>query len=247
MNGRSIRRNPSKGLACIPLAACALLGLGLRDAGKEAAPKSSAAANRYIGADKCKLCHTGDSAGNPFAAWQTSDHSRAFEKLASDAARKAGKERGVDEPQKSDKCLKCHTTAFGAAADLVKKGFDAKLGVQCEACHGPGELHMKARLSAAAQDDGASSGEKGNAALAKIPEGEIAAHVDQKTCLACHNDESPTFQSFCFYEKRAKIQHLDPRKAHSKEDTLVCGCDKCPCKHGSDPEKCGVEPKDKKK
>jgi hypothetical protein len=220
-----------------------LLGLVIAQGGKEAKePKAAASANHYIGADKCKNCHQAEASGNQFAAWQKADHSKAFERLGSDEAKKVAKEKGIDDPQKSDKCLKCHTTAFGLPADMIKKGFDAKLGVQCESCHGPGEAHMKARFAAMAS----AGADASSAGPQKVPEGEIINTVDQKTCLGCHNDESPTFKPFCFYERAAKIQHLDPRKQHTKEQMLVCGCDKCDCKHGCDAGKCGAEPKSKK-
>jgi hypothetical protein len=237
MNHRSTWKSLATKSAWGAIAIFTLLGFVLAQGGKEA--KASAAGNKYIGAEKCKNCHSSDASGNQFAAWQKADHSKAFERLASDEAKKVAKEKGIDDPQKSDKCLKCHTTAFGLAADAIKKGFDPKQGVQCETCHGPGDAHMKARFAAAAD---AKPGE-----VQKIPEGEIISKIDQKTCLVCHNDESPTFKPFCFYERLAKIQHFDPRKERSAADSMVCGCDKCECKHGCEPGKCGVAPKDKKK
>ena len=229
------------------IAACALFGLVMAQGGKESKGAASPG-NKYIGAEKCKNCHSSDASGNQYGAWMKSEHSKAFEKLCSDEAKKFAKEKWIDDPQKSDKCIKCHTTAFGVAADMIKKGFDAKAGVQCESCHGPADQHMKARFAAASKAGGYEGfgDDKSKAApVQKVPEGEIIANVDQKTCLQCHNDESPTFKPFCFYERRAKIAHLDPRKTHTKEQTLVCSCGKCDCKHGSEPS-CGAEPKDKK-
>ncbi len=223
------------------IAAFALVGLVLAQGGKEAKGAAAAAPSaKYIGAEKCKNCHSSDASGNQYGAWMKSEHAKAFEKLGSDEAKKLAKEKGIDDPQKSDKCIKCHTTAFGVAADMIKKGFDAKAGVQCESCHGPAEQHMKARFAAASQ-----AGADANAAPQKVPEGEIISKIDQTTCLKCHNDESPTFKPFCFYERRAKIAHLDPRKTHTKEETMVCSCAKCECKHGSEPS-CGAEAKEKK-
>jgi hypothetical protein len=154
---------------------------------------------------------------------------------------------GIDDPQKSDKCLKCHVTGFGLAADLLKKGFDPKLGVQCESCHGPGELHKKARLAAVGKG-GAEDGfgdDKGKVAeRQKIPADEIISMPEQKTCLTCHNEESPTFKPFCYYERLEKVRHDDPRKPHA--DKLVCACEKCACVHGCETGKCGTPAKDKK-
>jgi mono/diheme cytochrome c family protein len=203
------------------VALVALLGLVLAQGSKDAKDaKSAAGAAKYIGADKCKNCHSTDASGNAFAAWQKSGHAKAFATLASDAAKKIAKEKGIDDPQKSDKCVKCHETAFGLPADMIKKGFDATAGVQCESCHGPGEAHMKARMAAAMSAEGDASGPQ------KIPAGELVSKVDEKTCATCHNSESPTFKPFCFCERSAKIAHLDPRKPHPKEAT-PCSCEKC--------------------
>jgi Cytochrome c554 and c-prime len=230
------------------IAAVALFGLVFARSSKESAePQSGAAGNRYIGANKCKNCHEAEASGNQYAVWLKSGHSKAFETLGSDEAKKFAKEKGIDDPQKSDKCLKCHETAFGVAADLIKNGFDPKQGVQCESCHGPGEAHFKARFSAAASGsagDGLAD-DKAKASPQTVPAGKILTKIEQKTCLGCHNDGSPTFKPFCFYERRAKIAHFDPRRTHTKEELLVCGCEKCTCVHGSDPG-CGVDPKSKK-
>ena len=193
--------------------------------------------NRYIGAEKCKSCHMSEASGNQYAAWQKMDHAKAFASLASDKAKELAKSKGVDDPQKSDACLKCHVTAFGLPADQIQKALDSKLGVQCESCHGPGEQHFKARMAAAAKEG---DDEKASAGPQKVPAGEIVSLPDAKTCLACHSDQSPTFKPFCFQERVDKVRHDDPRKSHA--DRTKCGCDKCGCVHGCD-EKCAVPAK----
>ena len=42
--------------------------------------------------------------------------------------------------------------------------------------------------------------------------------MDQRTCLGCHNEESPQFQPFCFKRLFEKIGHLDPRRGRSEAD-----------------------------
>jgi hypothetical protein len=251
MNCQECRKSIAPRLFSGFIAAFAIFGLVLAQAGKEPgkepgkeAKAGAAPANKYIGADKCKNCHQSETK-NQYTVWQKTDHAKAFATLGTDVAKKLAKEKGIDDPQKSDKCVKCHVTAFGVAADMIKKGFDPKLGVQCESCHGPGEQHMKARMAAAAKAGGESA-EKGKvAAYLKLPEGEIGAVVDQKTCLICHNEESPGFKPFCFYERVKKIEHLDARKPHP--DPMMCGCgEKCACKNGCETGKCGVPLKDKK-
>ena len=210
------------------LVACGGLSLLLASAGNaESGPQPPVAvANKYIGAKKCKSCHSKDDVGNQYGVWSEGPHAKAFETLASERALAVGKEHGVAEPQKDDACLKCHVTAFGVPEDEIARGFKADLGVQCESCHGPGEQHMKARFAAASEAGAADK-------PVVIPEGELAI-PSQATCLECHNDGSPTFKNFCYYERAENIRHLRPD--HSEEELaaiLVCGCgDPCGCAHG---------------
>jgi hypothetical protein len=233
-------------------AALALIALlGIVAAQGPAPPKAGAAKpNRYIGAEACKNCHQSVATGDQHGTWQKTGHAKAFINLGSDAAKKLAKDKGIDDPQKSDKCLKCHETAFGVPADQIKKGFEITAGVQCESCHGPGEQHAKARIAAAGKAGGGEGfgDEKGKApAYQAIPAGEVIVNPEQKTCLGCHNEESPTFKPFCYFERVDKIRHDDPRKPRVKEDQLVCGCgEPCPCVKGCEEGKCAVKAKDRK-
>jgi hypothetical protein len=188
-------------------------------------------ANKYIGAAKCKNCHDKDDKGNQYGVWENAAHAKAFETLGSDAAKAIAMEKGIEDAQKADECLKCHTTAFGVDAKLIKKGFKVELGVQCESCHGPGDAHLKARFKAAAAGD----------EEAKPEPGEIVLDVTQATCLECHNEESPTFEKFCYYERLAEIRHPRP---DSTRAVLVCGCGECGCETACPDDGCGV-PADK--
>jgi hypothetical protein len=198
--------------------------------------------NRYIGAARCKNCHSTADSGDQYGAWKGEKHSQAFEVLASDEAKRYAKERGIDDPQKSEKCLKCHVTAFGAPKESLHRSFDPKLGVQCETCHGPGEKHLKARMAAAATQDPADK-----KAYTPVPADEIVSRPEMKRCLECHNDESPGFKPFCFHRFAADIRHLNPQKPRTPEQRaaiLVCGCgDACACRDGCADGKCGVAPK----
>lgn len=200
------------------------------------------APNRYVGAQRCKTCHQAEEAGDQYGVWQKEKHSHAYEVLASDKAKEYGKARDIADPQKSDKCLKCHSTAFGEPKENLHRSFDPKLGVQCETCHGPGENHVKARMTAAAKED---EGAKAPAYSA-ISDDEVIKSPPMKTCLGCHNEESPGFKPFCFHKFKADIRHLNPlkpRTAAEKAAMLVCGCgDSCACKDGCVDGKCGVPP-----
>ena len=76
-----------------------------------------AADHEYAGADKCKMCHKVQ-----FTSWETTTHAKA-----TDAAKAS-----TDREYSAD-CLKCHAT--NASEDFP--------GVQCEACHGPGNDYKK--------------------------------------------------------------------------------------------------------
>ena len=110
--------------------------------------------------------------------------------------------------------------------------------MSCEACHGPGEAHMKARMAAAAT---AVEGEPVVVGADEI------SRPTAETCTGCHNSESPSYKPFCFFKSREATAHLNPKKVRTPEEakrlSMVCGCgDKCPtddCASG----KCGVEKK----
>lgn len=183
--------------------------------------------NRYIGAKGCKNCHKAEAKGAQFVKWEKDNHAKAWTVLGTDEAKKVGAKLGVDNPQESPKCLKCHVTAYGETKKEFKASFDPKLGVQCETCHGPGEKHAKARFKEASKQKG------GADKHIDIPDDEIIKRPGFETCLKCHNEESPSFKPFCFKKKRAEIAHLDPRIKRTKEEleALECQCgDDCKCK-----------------
>ena len=82
------------------------------------------------------------------------------------------------------RCLACHT--------LVPDDLSANLlGVQCESCHGPGRHYS---IDYVMRD----------AELAKLLS---LAKVDDKTCLRCHTESSPSLNPFVVAEKMALIKH----------------------------------------
>jgi ribosomal protein L40E len=163
---------------------------------------------KYMGADKCKSCHSSESRGNQYGKWKQQKHAKAFENLALDAAKQIGQKQGISDPQASDKCLKCHTTAYGVPKEQLDAKFDHKNGVQCEACHGPGEKHVKARMAAAASAGADPLGGQ----PAPVSKDEINAHPDAKVCTGCHNKESPNFTGFDFSKMSKEIAHPIPKK-----------------------------------
>lgn len=236
-------KHPSRKLR-FPLAASAAALLFLVPAFAPISPDGPPppAPNRFVGAERCKNCHEAKEAGDQFGTWHQQEHAKAFDVLASEEAKKVAAKAGVADPQKSDQCLKCHVTAFGEPKENVHRSFDAKLGVQCESCHGPGEQHVKARMKAAADEE-----EGKPPSYTKIPDDEIVKQAPLETCTKCHNEESPTYKPFCYHDRVAQIRHLNPlkpRTAEEKAALTACSCDeKCVCKKDSKDGKCTMPAK----
>lgn len=170
-----------------------LTGLGW---GLTASAAFAADAHEFAGAQKCSICHKKPEQGEQFRIWQESKHAKAFETLGTPEAKKFAAERGVEDPQTSGKCLKCHSTAYGFSEEKVTSAIAVEEGVSCESCHGAGKDYMKKSVM--------EDVEAAQAAGLIIP--------DESTCLKCHNQESPTFKPFDFNERWEKIKHSVPEK-----------------------------------
>jgi hypothetical protein len=83
--------------------------------------------NRYIGIDACSKCHAAAR-----EVWNNTPHSRAYKTLSDQH-----KEFNLD-------CVSCHVTGYERPGGSTVTSNDALRDVQCESCHGPGELHRKA-------------------------------------------------------------------------------------------------------
>jgi len=138
------------------------------------------AQHKYIGADKCKMCHNKPEKGEQYNKWVSDPHSKAFASLKGDEA---------TDP----KCLKCHSTGGSIAANL-NGGIKNTEGVSCEGCHGPGSTYKTLTI----MKDHAKS----------LANGLIIP--DEALCKKCHNSESPHFKGFNYAEYLARIKHDDP-------------------------------------
>lgn len=81
----------------------------------------------YVGNDACQPCHTA-----AYEVWKKTKHSTAYKTLVD-----SSKEFNLD-------CVGCHVTGFdkpggSTVTDVVSPNLK---DVQCEACHGPGSLHI---------------------------------------------------------------------------------------------------------
>jgi hypothetical protein len=157
------------------------------------------AAHKYVGVATCSMCHDSKTKSKAHEKWSTEDHAKAYKTLASDKAKEIGKACGIEDPQKSPDCLKCHTVGYGNEEKWFDKDFTLAEGVSCEACHGPGDDYMPKAIH----------GKDRQKAVAKgllMP--------TEATCRNCHNEESPTFKDhpFDYKERRKKIMHWEPKE-----------------------------------
>ncbi len=82
----------------------------------------------YVGMEKCKECHPEHV--ETYSEWKYSRNFRILEMR--------GKEH-------DPKCLPCHTTGYGKPGGFISVEETPHMkNIQCEACHGPASLHVKA-------------------------------------------------------------------------------------------------------
>ena len=93
---------------------------------------------KLVGTKKCAMCHKKDDKGNQYGKWQSMGHSHAYELLGTEEAKAVGAKLGIDNPQASGACLKCHSTAYYFTEELQSEAVALEDGVSCESCHGPG-------------------------------------------------------------------------------------------------------------
>jgi len=89
------------------------------------------------------------------------------------------------DAKKSVRCLTCHTLV----TDDTQLGLT---GVQCESCHGAGR-HYTPDYVMRDQELSALLG--------------LVAKVDERACLRCHTDASPTLGAWNWQSKRELIKH----------------------------------------
>ena len=153
----------------------------------------SAQTYKYIGADKCKMCHNKPATGEQYNKWIKDPHSQAMKLLSNKESLDYAKKNGIADPAKEAKCLKCHSTYEKAGAGL-RAGILPEESVSCESCHGAGSVYKSPTIMK-------------NKKLA-MESGLILP--DKKVCLGCHNKENPFFKEFNFEASLTKIAHPNP-------------------------------------
>jgi hypothetical protein len=145
----------------------------------------------YVGSKKCKMCHK-----EQYKSWEQTKKFKTLDILKPGESAESKTKAGLDPSKdytKDESCLECHTTGFGkkggyaipdpADEKAVKKA--GKLaGGGCECCHGPGsayvELHKEIKKAKR---------------MYKVEEMYAVGltKIEEKTCTACHNEKSPTY------------------------------------------------------
>jgi len=81
---------------------------------------------RFVGNSKCRLCHR-----KFFIGRKKDPHDHAMESLLS------------SKYEKNPRCLTCHSTGYRTKSGFVDMQRTPRLAnVQCEGCHGPGNIHI---------------------------------------------------------------------------------------------------------
>ncbi|MCE9615281.1 MAG: cytochrome c family protein [Lentisphaerae bacterium] len=155
-----------------------MIGCGVM-AGAVMAQAADRDAANYAGTKMCGICHKKAESGDQLGVWQKSPHAKAFETLGTPEAKEAAAKLGIDNPQASGKCLKCHSTAYNFTETLAATKIKPEEGVTCESCHGPGKNYMKKEIM---QDQAKS-----------IAAGLV--HPATDSCTLCHNDQNPTWKA----------------------------------------------------
>ena len=164
----------------------------------------------YVGHNQCRICHNRKDEGEQWNKWKAGPHASAFEILSGDAAKEVAAELGLEKPPvEAPECLKCHVSTYDV--EILEPHDKIKMadGVQCESCHGPSSIHI-------------AEGKKFKSGDETANPTALAVHPGVEVCLACHNDESPTWDparytledgstsGFDFEQAWAKIDHSKP-------------------------------------
>lgn len=154
----------------------------------------------FVGVKSCKMCHKKAETGNQFGIWEAGSHAKAYAALATEEAKAAAKKAGVDDPQKSGKCLKCHSTAYNGTETVQSDKVTVEEGVSCESCHGAGSGY-KSKETMESREKCIAGG---------------MVHPATKSCEKCHNAESPTWNPERYTTKDGKKVGFDVEQAFEK-------------------------------
>jgi len=140
----------------------------------------------FVGAQSCADCHE-----TATRVWRRSNHAKAWSSL---------REIAVPPRDFDPECIACHVVGWNTTELLPYRGgfLNEKetprlANVGCEACHGPGENHVRAEMGS-------------NAVLQESIRGERRLSVEsgaaKRLCLTCHDgSNSPNFDFDTYWQK----------------------------------------------
>ncbi len=129
----------------------------------------------YVGRDVCLECHSGDHEAPRCSQERLAAHGRSYQVLSDPPAEHIALVCGEpDSPKESRLCLGCHATGADVGGRWWAPTFDVTAGVQCEACHRAGSLHVAARRN-----------KQADYTIAGWPIMRLSSRSD---CQSCHMD-----------------------------------------------------------
>jgi YVTN family beta-propeller protein len=129
----------------------------------------------YVGREVCLECHPHENPGSACTLKPFPGCGQSYEALEQTEAPHIAALSGIGEPPTESRiCLGCHATGADAGPRWTTETFNVTDGVQCEACHGAGSVHVDAwRLPEA---------DAAVRVLGRMP------FVDRSVCATCHRD-----------------------------------------------------------
>jgi Zn-finger protein len=156
---------------------------------------------KLISIKKCAMCHKKDDKGNQYGKWQAMGHAKAYETLGTEEAKAVGTKLGIDDPQSSGKCLKCHSTAYFFTEERQTEEITLENGVSCQSCHGPGADYKKKSIMESLEQSIANG---------------MVHPAKEKSCTLCHNDTSPTWNPDRYTLPSGEKTGFDVEQAYEK-------------------------------
>lgn len=150
---------------------------------------------------KCVMCHKKADKGDQYGVWQKMAHAKAYELLGTEEAKAVGAKLGIDDPQRSGECLKCHSTAYFFTETLQTEVLAVENGVSCQSCHGPGADYKKKSIMQNREE--------------AIANGMVYP-AKEKSCTLCHNDTGPTWDPKRYTLPNGETTGFDVTQAYEK-------------------------------
>ncbi len=172
------------GLAVAPSLIVLLFGLWALPAPEARADEDAFV---YEGVYPCRKCHSmtqRDYYDDAYELWEKSPHAHALESLENEKGLEVASDLGIADPKTDERCLRCHVTAYGVDESQLGKFWAQEEAVTCESCHGPGERYKKVQVHAEDYEGALKLGFRDIGSREAV----------EKTCVKCHNSDSPTYK-----------------------------------------------------